>query len=153
MQVTINPQDILREELDKFILEVRERMDDNKKNVSGRARRGFYYEFQSAAVATVYGVPYSNVLQRGIKPRTWPRGLALMIQQWAKDKGIRFGTPKELRNFSHAVAWTIMNKGTVQFRQGKYIDIYDTPFDTCMYNVTDRLGDKVLYDIMNNIGI
>lgn len=149
----INTRQILQEELDRFIDEVQQNMDQNRKNASGRARKGFYFELNGDDVATVYGVEYANSLQHGIRPRTWPRGLALQIQMWAKDKGITFGTPKEMIKFSNAVAYTIVNKGTVQARTGRYIDIYDSAFERCLDRTADRIGYYYLNRIVDSIGL
>ena len=145
----INKREILESELQELILAIQENMQLNGKVASGTAHEGLLYEVTGDSNATLYGVTYMPTLQRGTKPRRFPRGFAQQIKVWADHKGITDGmTQKEVIHFIHATANKIFKYGTTQRRTNLYLDIYDTPLEDAAYSIADRLGDQSVSTIL-----
>lgn len=72
------------------------------------------------------------VMQQGRGPGRVPHNFADIIKEWITRKGINYSnasgsTPeRKLNSLSHAIAYSIMKKGTRLHRNHGYNDIYDT---------------------------
>lgn len=65
-------------------------------------------------------------LKTGRKAGKVPANLQDIIYEWSKLKGISFTSDKERESFAYFTAKKIKNEGTLQYRQGNVIDIWDS---------------------------
>ena len=124
--------EILTKHLENIKKQIAQQMSSNNRNATGRSVSSMTVEV-SGNHGILWGSKSFVAMEKGRGPGKVPYGFFDIIYDWAKAKRI---TPKTtnknqapdgaLRSFAGAVAYTIMNKGTVLFRQGKFNDIYTT---------------------------
>lgn len=108
--------------------------------------------------ATIYAPYWVDALQRGrgkwggtnIGKKTGFMGAEMTafqinIYKWLeKHDGFKSETPKGKINDARFLAWYINENGTKQFREGKYIDIYDTIIKQSAEQLYEDVGKEAV---------
>lgn len=94
---------------------------------------------------TLYGRKFIGTLETGRNPGRVPKGFRLIIEQWAKDKGITVDNPK---SFAYFVAKKIATEGTKLHRSGGRDDIYSNEIPKSITAILKGLADNYTSEIM-----
>lgn len=130
---------ILSEELNTLKDVIARNLDEKGISASGKTRDSLEAIAEGTG-GTLYGRGFFAVTETGRKGGKVPKGFRLVIEQWAKDKGISFDSPRDLKSFSYFVARKIAREGTKQFREGRRTDVYTEATDIAAKNIANRLG-------------
>jgi len=101
--------DYIKKELEAARDEIKTSLSGQKINASGRSAEGFQVRTSATRAQLYYsrtagGAPLLT-LEQGRAAGAVPRNFTEIIEQWSRDKGIRFADEKERRRFAGAVAY------------------------------------------------
>lgn len=134
--------------LDNALQQILSNLADKGINASGRTARGFKVIETPTSVRLIYdigegGAPLGT-LERGRVAGKVPEGFTAIIEQWAKDKGINFGSEQELRSFAGAVAYgKIKQRGFGRPSPSDHGSEDNTVYSDVVYNTAVELYNKV----------
>lgn len=107
--------------------DIRQRMEDEDINASGRTSEALQVEVEGSVVRLVIkagDVAPISTLEVGRGGGSVPRGFYGIILQWSRVKGISFGSERERRTFAYFVSRKIAREGTGRNKQN--VDVYST---------------------------
>lgn len=121
---TADVEKIVREELDALRLRIIQNISNSGKRASGRTQDSLTVNVQqqgTSVIGELTGRSFFGALETGSKPwRTQytrpPKFFIEIIQDWMMEKGIS--------GPAGAIAYSIMKRGSAQYRQGQREDIY-----------------------------
>jgi len=101
--------DYIKKELEAAGNEIKTALSEGKINASGRSSEGFRVRVTDTRAQLYYsrdggGAPLLT-LEQGRAAGAVPRNFTEIIEQWSRDKGIRFADEKERRRFAGAVGY------------------------------------------------
>ena len=101
--------DYIKKELEQARDEIKASLSGQKINASGRSADGFRVRVTDTRAQLYYsrdggGAPLTT-LEHGRPAGAVPRNFTEIIEQWSRDKGLRFTDEKERRRFAGAVAY------------------------------------------------
>lgn len=131
---------IIREELDNLRERVVQNIDSTGKRASGRTQDSLAVEITSQGdtiIGSLMGRSYFGALETGSKP--WanqytrpPKFFIEIIEDWMRDKGIS--------GSAGGIAYSIMKRGSAQFRDGERTDVYSDEIEITYDNIQRRVG-------------
>lgn len=134
--------------LDAAIYQIRSNLDAKGINASGRTAAGFRVVETDTKVQLIYttdtgGAPLST-LESGRRSGKVPEGFTTIIEQWARDKGLTFGSDKELRSFAGAVAYSkIKPRGYGRPSSSDYGSVDNTVYSETIFDTAVELNNKL----------
>ena len=140
VSTTADVEKIVREELDALRLRIIQNISNSGKRASGRTQDSLTVNVQqqgSTIVGELTGRSFFGALETGSKP--WskqytrpPKFFIEIIEVWMMDKG--------LTGPAGAIAYSIMKRGTAQYRQGARTDIYSEEIVKTYYEIQKRVA-------------
>lgn len=131
---------IIREELDSLRQRIITNIDSTGKRASGRTQDSLAVEITSQGdtiIGALLGRSYFGALETGSKP--WakqyarpPKFFIEIIEDWMRDKGIS--------GSAGGIAYSIMKRGSAQFRDGARTDVYSDEIEITYDNIQRRVG-------------
>jgi len=101
--------DYIKKELERGRDEIKVALSGQKINASGRSADGFRVRVSDTRAQLYYsreaGAAPLMTLEHGRAAGAVPRNFTEIIEQWSRDKGLRFSSEKERRQFAGAVAY------------------------------------------------
>jgi len=101
--------DYIKKELERGRDEIKAALSGQKINASGASADGFRVRVSDTRAQLYYtrekGAAPLTTLEQGRPPGAVPRNFTQIIEQWSHDKGLRFSSEKERRQFAGAVAY------------------------------------------------
>lgn len=137
---TADVEKIIREELDALRLRIIQNISNSGKRASGRTQDSLKVTVQqqgSAVIGELTGRSFFGALETGSKPwRTQytrpPKFFIEIIQDWMMEKGIS--------GPAGAIAYSIMKRGSAQYRQGQREDIYSEEITKAYDEIQKRVA-------------
>lgn len=131
--------------LEKAVGTIRENMEFNQENASGKTSAGFKV-IQTAGHIRLINDATENIEQlevgyRGQVPEE-------VIYQWSIDKKIEFDSEKERRSFASNVAAKIEDEGT--YRYSSHVDIYSEAVRTAIGDIREK-SRYLIINTFNNL--
>lgn len=142
---------ILREELESLRERVIRNIDSTGKRASGRTQRSL--EVTTAIegdtiVGALMGRSYFGALETGTQP--WakqytrpPKFFIEIIEEWMRDKGIS--------GSAGGIAYSIMRRGSAQYRQGARTDVYSEEIEKTYDIIQQRVAGLFEAQIINSL--
>lgn len=143
-------QEILEQELETLRLDIIERQRQSGQQTTGKTARSLRVETDETH-GTLYGASYIGTLERGRQGGKVPQGFRHIIAQWAKDKGLSFGSESELKRFAYFVSKHIAESGTQLYRRGGRTDILTEPIERFTKRMNEQLAEFCKQEIINKI--
>lgn len=144
--------------LEKHILEIKNNISKEiiarGRSASGKTSKSMYIDIRDGR-GILFGSNSFYALERGRKGGNVPLNFIGIIRQWIIDKGISVKpieskrksdiSPSErgLNSLSGAIAYSIMKKGTVLYKEKKFDDIYSSVIEKELKIMSDELGNLV----------
>jgi hypothetical protein len=116
---------------------------------SGRAYDEFEYRVEHIDTGwklIVWGIRYSEYLNRGRGGGKVPAGFRHIIKEWAITKGLGFGSEKELNSFAFLTARKIASEGTFHSRMGRTFSGVESPISQA---ITEEKMKPIRQQILN----
>lgn len=142
---------IIREELDSLRQRIIQNIDSKGKRASGRTQESLVVNVTTqggAVVGELLGRSYFGALETGSKP--WskqyarpPKFFIDIIKEWMVDKGIS--------GEAGGIAYSIMKRGSAQFRAGTRTDIYSDEITTTCANIERRVAGLFEAQIISSL--
>jgi hypothetical protein len=137
---TADVEKIIREELDALRLRIIQNISNSGKRASGRTQDSLTVNVQqqgTSVIGELTGRSLFGALETGSKPwRTQyarpPKFFIEIIQDWMMEKGIS--------GPAGAIAYSIMKRGSAQFRQGQREDIYSEEITKAYDEIQKRVA-------------
>ena len=97
----------------------------------------------------LWGADYIGVLEKGRKAGKVPYNFKDILIKWARAKGIKFGSQRELDKFAYFLSKKIEREGTERY--GKNVDIFTTPIKEMTKRLSKRIAIAYATEIKQSI--
>lgn len=124
--------------------DIRERLASTGKVASGKTGRSLILVDDGMTI-TLYGRPFFPSVQYGSSLWNGHTGVRCtfeafrqIIADWAQAKGLNFGQHQEHERVVSAITASIIKRGTKDWREHRYTDIYDSLVAQCWQDLQDE---------------
>lgn len=142
---------IVREELDALRQKIVENITRTGKRASGRTQDSLVVNVAQeggSIVGTIDGRAFFGALEIGSRP--WrnqyarpPKFFIEIIEDWMRDKG--------MTGDAGGIAYTIMRRGSAQYRNGARTDVYSDDIVKTMDEINRRVGGLFEAQIIDSL--
>ena len=143
-----NTDRIMLDELRQTRFEIQARIISERKEASGKTRESMAEKGIGPGHAGIEGFAYAGVMEKGRRPGKIPAAFYRKIMEWARYKGISFGSEEELQRFAINTAKAISARGMnpIFFK-----DIFTSPLESLSNRLPLRLGDEYISELINSV--
>jgi hypothetical protein len=141
-------KEILNKELNTLKSDIKDRHIKEGQRVTGKTIGTLRTETQDMS-GQLLGAEYIGVLEKGRKGGKVPSDFKKKLVEWAKAKGITFGSQTELNRFAYFLSKRIQKEGTLTNKHNK--DIFTTPIDEFTKRLLKEISAFYVSEIKNII--
>lgn len=144
-------QAILEIALERLRADIIARSQQQGQQASGRTYAALDVRNVAPLHGELWGPTYLPVLEDGRRPGRVPKDFAVIIMEWAEYKGIVIPDPVEFERWAQAVAWNIRRSGTLLYRSGRKLDIFQSVVADFERYLTEQMKAYYTMTVTNTI--